>query len=236
MYSVISKSYRNKLVNAEKNNSYYIGDFNTKGIASSYDQLLANVQNRISRVSNLQEIDLNSKPTLSGKLCDTNCADKFYYLHTDKDLTVNGFECNGKGIITVGGNLIINPDIKNINANRDACVFLVKKNVNIKSGDYHSASKLGYDQVNAFIIADGQITLENDLGASGSRKDGLKINGSLISFNSNPIKIERFLGYSDKQFYPSVVLEAHEKYGAVLKLAFGSRIEIIKTEVGYKPF
>lgn len=234
LYSDMLGIHRSKLINYDRNNSYYISNLNTQSGVNNYSDLLANLQNRVSRIPNIQDVPLGA--TLSGNLCAGNCATNFYYLHTEGDLTVNSFVCNGKGIITVGGDLIINPDITNSSSNRDACVFLVHGTVNITSGAYHSASSLRYDQVNAFIISYGVITLESDSGVVGSRRDGLKINGSLISFNSQPINVLRFLSLGDKQYYPSVVLEAHEKYGAVVKLAFGSRIEIMKTQVGFKPF
>jgi hypothetical protein len=234
MYSDGLSTATNKLINADVNQSYYISNLDTSKSLTNYDNLVRALQNRLPRVSDLQDIPLGAN--LTGNLCITNCTNRIHYLHTEGDLNVNAFQCNGKGIITVGGNLIIQPDILNSNANRDACVFLVHGNVNIGSGTYHSTSSLRYDQVNAFIIADGRITLESDQGVSGSRKDGLKINGSLISFNPQPILFERFLRLADKQYYPAVVLESNEKYTTLLKLAFGSRTEIMKTEVGVKPF
>lgn len=222
------------LIHAGINDAYGIASIDTSSSITNYSELRGAFINRIPESDFGVSMTLGS--TLTGNLCNSNCSTSLYYGFRDGDLDVdNNFVCNGKSVVFVDGNLTIDPDIDNVSVNRDACIFVVSGDVNVTSGDYHSTSGLEYDQLNALIIADGVITLESDGGVSGSRKDGLYINGGVISNSVSPIEFDRFLRLDDKALYPAVVIDGHEKYRYVTKVAFGSKVDLISVEVGFKP-
>jgi hypothetical protein len=97
--------------------------------------------------------------------------------------------CDNRSVIFVGGNLTIVTPLKNTSdnqlSNKNGCIFVVKGDVTVQKGkDMSSTGLLGYDIVHGYILADGQIFIEDE---SDKRLlpdpiiDGVYINGGLSS-------------------------------------------------------
>jgi hypothetical protein len=183
-------------------------------------------------------IEGGSPSVITGSLHPTNGAIKYY--DVDGNLTVGGaspFICNGKGLILVSGNLTIQNHILNVNYNKDACIFVVKGNVNITEGNSVSGSSIAYDEINAYILADGIITIEPESSKPPTqKKDGMYISGGIQSASTQGLQLKRFLSLNDRATFPSVFVNHHSKYGVASHAFFGHQVDIVRTEVGYKPY
>lgn len=142
----------------------------------------------------------------------------------------NAFTCNGKGIIFVSGNLTIENNILNSNRNSDACIFVVKGNVIINQGSNSSGGSIGYDEINAYILTNGTVTITGD-----SSLDGLYISGGIQSLGGINT-IGRYLGLSYRDTHPVLVINHHSKYGIFSSELIGSPVDMVKIEVGFKPY
>jgi len=147
-----------------------------------------------------------------------------------------GFRCDGQSVIFVDGDLNINPNIDNSGEiNQNACIFVVSGNVNIKEGRNSSAfGSFRYDSVNAYILADGEVTIEHESSKDVDEIfDGVYINGgihSLAGFN----QVERYLQFIDRLQYPAVAIDYHPKYGVTAETFFGKPARIQRIEVAYR--
>ncbi|MFA5623264.1 MAG: hypothetical protein WC981_03480 [Candidatus Dojkabacteria bacterium] len=142
----------------------------------------------------------------------------------------NAFTCNGKGIIFVSGNLTIENNILNSNRNSDACIFVVKGNVIINQGSNSSGGSIGYDEINAYILTNGTVTITGD-----SSLDGLYISGGIQSLGGINT-IGRYLGLSYRDTHPVLVINHHSKYGIFSSTLIGNPVDMVKIEVGFKPY
>jgi hypothetical protein len=143
------------------------------------------------------------------------------------------FTCNTQGVFFVNGDLTIENEILNSNINNDACIFVVNGNVQINEGAQRSSTtQIQYDRINAYIIANGTLTIAPELG--DRKYDGIFIGGGFYS-NSGLI-MNRSLKLVDRNIYPSLVTSYHSKYAILSNLVFGSQIDMVKTEIGYKPY
>ncbi|MEI6886694.1 MAG: hypothetical protein WCK31_00485, partial [bacterium] len=95
-------------------------------------------------------------------------------------------------IMLVKGNVTINPDIrKDLEANGKSLIIIAGGNIDILQGTYKSYQKTSkteypfYDDIDAFLIADGQIRTEADNPAGAIVLDGLRINGGLVQLGIN---------------------------------------------------
>jgi len=147
---------------------------------------------------------------------------------------ISNFVCDGWGVFFIDGDLTIHREIRTSNANKDACIFVVSGNVNIKEGAKAStAGQLQYDQVRSYILADGHITIDPELGLS-PKYDGLFVEGGLHSLGG--LQMNRSLKLVDRNIYPALVVKYHSKYSVLSNLVFGSQVDILKTELGFKPY
>lgn len=147
---------------------------------------------------------------------------------------ISNFVCDGWGVFFVDGDLTIHKEIRTANSNKDACIFVVSGNVNIKEGEKASTpGQLQYDQVRAYILADGHITIDPELGLS-PKYDGLFVEGGLHSLGG--LQMNRSLKLVDRNIYPALVVKYHSKYSVLSNLVFGSQVDILKTELGFKPY
>jgi len=147
---------------------------------------------------------------------------------------VSNFVCNGWGVFFIDGDLTIHREIRTSNVNKDACIFVVSGNVNIKEGaKASSSSQLQYDQIRAYILADGNITIDPEIGLF-PKYDGLFVEGGLHSLGG--LQMNRSLKLVDRNVYPALVVKYHSKYSVLSNIVFGSQIDILKTELGFKPY
>lgn len=214
------------------NKSYAIKNFSNTLPSAIYETYLKSFKERKSGIANLQEIGVVT--TMAGSLGPSYCNIAYPCYGEFNTLTINqSFVCNGKAIFFVSGNLTINPSITNTNPDRDACMFVVGGNVTIRGGSVPVAPNI-YDEINAFIVADGTITIQND-----AHSDGLLVKGGLISTSTtaNPsIIISRSLPLSLKSTFPVLAVSAHPKYPPLSKIFIGTPINLSITEVGFKGY
>ena len=146
----------------------------------------------------------------------------------------NRFVCDNWGVFFVDGDLIIHKGIENVNKARDACIFVVSGNVTVKEGEKASSeSQLQYDEIHSYILADGSITIDPELGLF-PKYDGVFVGGGLHSLGG--LNMNRSLKLVDRNTYPALVVKYHSKYSVLSNLVFGSQVDILKRELGFKPF
>ncbi len=68
------------------------------------------------------------------------------------------------GVFFVKEDLTIAGKIANENVQKNACIFVVKGNVTIGNGYGVSGSTMEYDEINAYILADGWIEIQQEEG------------------------------------------------------------------------
>ena len=207
--------------------SYNISPFTGFKAVNFYTDVKSTFERRESGISNLQRLNPNTS-ALTGSLG----GDTIKVLDRRGNLTVgdsNPFMCNGKGIFFVSGNLIINNEILNSNPNSDSCIFVIGGDIVINPGPDSSGGSVGYDEINAYILANGSLTINSD-----SNYDGVYINGG-IQLN-NGVSLNRYLGLGYRNTHPVLVIDHHSKYGVFSTTLIGNPVDMVKTEVGFKPY
>jgi len=215
-------------------NGYMIFPYTVTDLPQGYYSTLRGLfDGKKSNISNLKQIP--NTVSLSGSLSSTYGVTEglIGYLYSS-DLTVsNGFNCNGKAAIFVSGNLTIQGKILNGNINSHACIFVVGGEVFIK-GSASTSGSVQYDEVNAYILADGKVTIEKEQGSV--IPDGLYVSGGIHSLDESGVMVYRRLNLVDRLKYPVLVVNHHSKYGALARTLFGGSLIFQKTEVGIKPY
>lgn len=228
------------LTNSEKNKSYHIRPFSMNlDITSFYSELQKAYNDRLIEGKVDLSASIPAVTELNGNLRSTgscNSESSVCILKHTGTLQVGNtsdFVCNGWGVFFVDGDLVINRDILNVNKEKDACIFVVSGDVTIKGENTHSSpTQIQYDEINAYIIADGDITIDAELG--NQRYDGMFVGGALQTHGG--LHVNRALKLSDRNTYPVLMVKYHSKYSVLSNLVFGSQIDILKTEIGFKPY
>jgi len=95
-------------------------------------------------------------------------------------------------IILVSGNVTINPDIrKDLDNSAGSLIIISGGNIEILGGTYKSYKQTNktdypfYDQIDAFLVADGQIRVDEDTPSGAVVLDGLRIYGGLVQLGIN---------------------------------------------------
>jgi hypothetical protein len=174
-----------------------------------------------------------------------NC-DKEYCILTqfidETELTIGeGFQCNGKGLIIVEGNVTINPNFTNSSAD-SACIILASGDITITEGTNQGGTP-GYDEIQAFLIAGDKIIINQETLLDESLRDGLIVEGGLVAIangdelgGAGSIENYRNIHFSNLQLKPVIFVKARSKYAILGKALFGSQVDIFKTELGFKPY
>ena len=92
---------------------------------------------------------------------------------------------------------------------------------------------MGYDEINAYILADGKIEIQQEEGES--IYDGIYIDGGIHSLNGEGVVIKRSLKLADRLRYPVLVVKQNSKYGVLSRSLFGSSIILQTIEMGVRP-
>ncbi len=225
-----SSTILNKLVRTNELRSYAVNPFRGYKPVNFYIDLKSTFERRESGISGVQRIP--NTPTLVGSLSNYGTGG-INVLDRNGNLTVGNnsiFNCNGRGIFFVSGNLTIQNGIANSNRNKDACIFVVAGNLIINNGlNTSSPTQMGYDEINGYFLVDGSVTINSDISY-----DGLYINGGIQSRNG--ILMNRYLGINYRNTYPALVIDHHSKYGLFSSILLGSPVDMAKTEVGFKPY
>jgi len=221
-------------IKLEKDNYYTL-------LLDSYEKNKKNLGN------NVKEIGISGN--LSGAVTNY-CSDAEYCVFESIDgvdsISINSnFVCNKKTLMFINGNLTINPPLKNATdidtlSKINGCIFVVSGNVSIGRGVNASTGSIGYDKVNGYILADGQIIIEDEESKRVPNTDpiidGVYINGGLQSLGSNKsIVFNRYLRLQDRVKFPLLAIDLHPKYGILGEKFFGSKYIIQIIELGVKP-
>lgn len=212
------------------NRSLKVSQFPGVFISLPYEELSRAFSFKSATLDNLELVEDPS--TLSGSMIGDVCSPLAQYcvVQSTTDLSISsGFNCNGKGLVLVNGNITINPDIENTSTS-DACIIVASGNITIAEGSVASEK---YNKVNAYMVANGNIILSAD-----SNEDGLVVEGGLAAFgpDSSTIQIDRSMNILDRNIYPVLAVNNNPKYGILAKKLFGSQIDVFKVEVGFKPY
>ncbi|MGI6423510.1 MAG: hypothetical protein ACOX0X_02770 [Candidatus Dojkabacteria bacterium] len=222
--------------------SYHVRPFpvNTK-VTSIYTELLRAYNDRAIDGATILDSGITSfTGNLNGTTYGCLASNSVCIQKAPGDLVVGSsshdFTCDNWGVFFVGGNLTIENAIRNSTAdhNKDACIFVVKGDVVINNGPKMSSStQIEYDEIRAYIVADGNINIVAQTGVA-NHYDGIFVEGGLHSFSG--LNMARSLKLVDRNIYPSLVVKNHPKYSVLSNLVFGSQIDILKTETGFKPY
>lgn len=218
---------------SENTKSYMIRPYTTTDPMNGY---YMNLKGRFDRKkSSLPIKNLDNISSISGSLSSNYGVgeSEIAVLEGVGDLTVkNSFVCDRQGVFFVSGNLTIEGKILNEDINKDACIFVVGKAVTIGKGTDFTGTQLEYDQVNAYILSDGVLVIENDTSDS----NGLYISGGIHSLSNPGVTFGRSLKVADRLRFPALVVNHHSKYGMLAGRLFGNEITVQQTEVGLKPY
>jgi hypothetical protein len=218
---------------SENTKSYMIRPYTTPDPVNGY---YMNLKGRFDgKKSYLPIKDLDNTDSISGSLSSNYDVgeSEIAVLERVGDLTVkNSFVCDRQGVFFVSGNLTIEGKILNEDINKDACIFVVGKAVTIGKGTDFTGTQLEYDQVNAYILSDGVLVIEND----NSDSNGIYISGGIHSLSNPGVTFGRSLKVADRLRFPALVVNHHSKYGMLAGRLFGNEITVQQTEVGLKPY
>ena len=212
--------------------SFMIRPFSTPDPQPGYYVNLKERYNR--RKSYLSIKDLGNISSISGSLSSRDVLDtQIAVVERGGDFTVdNNFVCDRQGVFFVSGDLTIDGKIINKNINKDACIFVVGGTVTVGNGVTFSESQLQYDEVNAYILSEGKISIERD----NVDYNGLYISGGIHSLSNPGVEFKRSLRIEDRLRFPALVVNHHSKYGILAGRLFGNETLIQQTEVGLKPY
>lgn len=198
-----------------------------------YDLVGAYQMRRLRTPHDFEEVKFSSGAKRLSDLCVEN--KEFCIVRSSSSINIpKGFECDGKGMILVEGDVNINPDFTNL-GNNDACIILSKGDINIEKGEkITESSGPGYNIIEAFLISEGTINILED-------GNGLFVEGGLIAFNHETgnwgsVNNKRKVDMSIRNLFPVLAVDNNSKYGLLGRELFGSQVQVFKLELGFKPF
>jgi len=175
------------------------------------------------------------------------CSKEYCVFKSTADVRIDSnFACNKKTLMFIDRSLEINPPLKNSTgtdtlSSKNGCIFVVSGNVNITEGSDAVNSGFGYDKMNGYIFADGQIIIEDESDKRAPNTDpiidGVYVNGGLQSSKNDDksILFNRYLRLEDRLKFPLLAIDLHPKYGILGEEFFGSKYIIQTVELGVKP-
>jgi len=223
-------------VKSENTSSYMLRPYKVDDPKNGYYQTYKGYfDRRKTYIPNLK--DLGDFDILQGNLSTLGSGigqNEIASVETDGNLFVDSkFICDRRGVFFVKGDLTIEGRITNQNLEKDACIFVVNGNVTIDNGKKVSESTMEYDEINAYILADGKIEIQQEEGES--IYDGIYIDGGMHSLNEEGVIIKRSLKLADRLRFPVLVVKQNSKYGVLSRSLFGSSILLQSIEVGVRP-
>lgn len=180
----------------------------------------------------------NGDNSVSDSCTGANC-----YMYSNEDITIpTTYTCDRPTLFISEKDIHINPSLQSDNSVLTGCIFLAKNNIYVDAGTFKSTSgsKVQYDYIEGYLIADNQIIFPI-ADESQTLRDAVEIFGGMVAFGTNPtsgesaISIKRNLRlYS--QINPTVVLTYDNKYSTISTMFFGTEYSLYKQEVGFKTF
>ncbi len=200
-----------------------------------YPELLHALLERKDSLTQMTQITTSSQADCSGNNC--------YYNSTDEntDLYIpQGYTCNKPTAIISSRDIYIEPNIESGDG-FSGCIFLAKNNIYVGDGDYLSDTKIEYDYLEGFFIADNQILFPLvDNAPDISYRDGVEIYGGLVALgtstsNDSAISVKRNMKLFN-QTNPTLVVTYDNKYANLSYIFFGTFAQLYKQEVGFKTY
>lgn len=216
------------------------GDTNNKSpywfdtLTTRNDEQVIKSPTSFTVINNTGDLSVTTSSTDSGCVSTKNCVIKVTgNLRIERD-----FSCNARTVFLVTGTTTIVPDMT-ASADRYGCMVVSKGNISIMGGLWRSSGLTypGYDLVQGMLLTEARIRI---LVTDTTRviKDGLRVDGSLISFATdvNPaIQISRVFDETMAANYPSLAVHFDNRYLNFSTIFFGGDREGFKREVGFKP-
>lgn len=228
-------SFLGVLRGTDINESFRVGRFSGVSMMNPFLDFEQAYEGRKDKyINNYQEISTDSLSGVFSTLCDEN--PEYCVVKTDEDITIDtSFLCDTNGFIVTRGDIIIEPNFLN-QSSEDVCILLALGDIIISPGQSVENDPVGYNVINAFLIAGGQIIIEED-----GNNNGLLIEGGLVAFTKGDdeggsIENNREISVLYKNLYPVLVVDYNPKYALLSRKLFGSQIEVFKIEIGFKPF
>lgn len=174
--------------------------------------------------------------TIPNSCTGTNC-----YTYSTEDIHIpQSYTCAKPTLIISEKNIYIEPNI-NSGTGFSGCIFLAKNNIYVGAGSHLSDTKIKYDYIDGFLIADNQIIfpLVDQTSASNALRDGIEVYGGLVAFGSkisdgaSAISIERNMRLLN-QTNPTLVVTYDNRYANLSYIFFGTSVQLYKQEVGFK--
>ncbi len=225
------------------NKSFKVAKYPGILMTTPYSELMSAYRQKAANSTSFEHKTLGNN--LSGSLSD-QCSEDYCILERDDDLTINAdFTCDKKGLIIAKGDITIIPDLTSGDSVDEACIILSGGNITIKAkrAPVGAGDPPEYDEIHAYLIANGEIVIEKHSTATNSSDNQaeLYVKGGLSAFTvdasrSAAVHNEREMHFGHMGIYPVLVVENNAKYGFLSKGVFGSQIDIFKLEIGFKPF
>ncbi len=166
----------------------------------------------------------------------------YYISNPEEDISIpSGYTCDQPALIVSNQDIYIEPNVES-GSNLSGCIFLAKNNIYIRDGEHVSDTKVMYDYLEGFFIADNQIIFSlSEEEQIYSVRDGIEIYGGLVAFGSNisddtnAVSIERSMRLFN-QTNPALVVSYDNKYLPMSTIYFGQQAIVQKQEIGFKSF
>lgn len=139
---------------------------------------------------------------------------QYYLVNSPEFRILSGTVCDQRAIIFVNGNLTIEPDFTNSSV-ENGCIFVVNGNVTIDIGilkttaGLNSSIEASYDEIQAFIIANGTFTVLPDESLNTLKWDGLRIIGGVFA---NQMILQRNLNTTANDTQPAYLVVYDPRY------------------------
>lgn len=180
-------------------------------------------------------------PTTTSVSADCTEKNNCYYISTSAEADIHipsAYICDKPTLIISNRDIYIEPNVVS-GSGLSGCIFLAKNNIYIDDASYLSGTKINYDYLEGFFIADNQIIFSL-VDQVRTRRDGVEIYGGLLAFGSNitsgnAITINRNLRLYN-QTNPTLVVTYDNKYSNISTLFFGQQASIYKQELGFKTY
>lgn len=183
------------------------------------------------------------------KVCVIYSKDSITLANKSNDGEKETFFCDRKALIMSEGDIHIEPDFVNVDpavGKMTGCIIIANGNITIGEGQYRSVpgrigndgGVVGYDYIEAFMIAEGQILIQS-ADRNKAVRDGLEIKGSLVSFGTGVEEKSIYIQRSLKLHTltnPVLVMLWDMRYAKISEYFFGKDSNLYKQEVGFKVF
>lgn len=243
-----------ELISSRTGGLYKVLDYAGTNMNPAVAKRITDVNNNAGLFDALKENFERIKPSLSeAKLISTpfftalECYDPKGCIYRTNRLA--GFFYSGKIIIVPPdgkSDITITRDIKEgfsstpgDNQGEHALYIFTEGNINIgyPNGSSSGGGTLETDQIDAFLIAKGNINILPE-APEGGFHDKVLVNGGIIALgevgSSPAFSLQRTLGLLNPN-HPVLTANYHPKYAVFSELFFGLQVNAYKREVGFKP-